>query len=492
MFDPSLREIVQAFQTGSREAFAKLVGRYQNLVTSVAFANTGDLQRSEDIAQQAFLVAWQKQHELSDPDQFGGWIRGIANNLARNDRRLKANLHRDSNLSISRQSEPAIDDTPERLSSQREQSEVLWATLDKIPLDYREPLILFYREDHSVAAVAEQMGLSEDAVKQRLKRGRAMVKREIETMVEQFLIETRPSEAFSASVMASLPAIGSTLGSVTAKAGAAIGTKAAAGKLTAGLSAGAIGGGLGVLGGLIGLLGGIGGAWWGTKQGMKHSTSEQERQLHKSMFAQSVWLSILFTVGILAAVFLLKGPLATIAMVVLQVVFISALGLIIFRFTQNQRALHQAFGKPEYMKLRLSHGLGKPVSTKAFTWNAILMTVGVWTWLIIMTIIFQSFVMMSISIVVMSLQLLWVSIEAPKRREVLEQIRFNASICLAIGIIQFAIVIGGYLLGARNFDKSYDGVPLWVGGWLVLAIGGGIAAALFARAYLLERQAERK
>ena len=39
------------------------------------------------------------------------------------------------------------------------------------------------------------LNLSEDAVKQRLSRGRQMMKREIEAMVEQTLFETRPQEA---------------------------------------------------------------------------------------------------------------------------------------------------------------------------------------------------------------------------------------------------------------------------------------------------------
>ena len=50
MGDSSLRDIVKAFQAGSCEAFAELVGRYQNLATSIAFANSGDLQRSEDLS----------------------------------------------------------------------------------------------------------------------------------------------------------------------------------------------------------------------------------------------------------------------------------------------------------------------------------------------------------------------------------------------------------------------------------------------------------
>ena len=58
MTEPSHQKLIQAFQAGNRDAFAVLFRRFQNLVTSVALANTGDIQRSEDIAQEAFLLAW--------------------------------------------------------------------------------------------------------------------------------------------------------------------------------------------------------------------------------------------------------------------------------------------------------------------------------------------------------------------------------------------------------------------------------------------------
>ena len=491
MIDQSLRDVVTDFQSGSREAFATLVQRYQNLVTSVAFANTGDLQRSEDIAQQAFLLAWQKQDELSDPDRFGGWIRGIANNLARNDRRLKSNVTRPSAGTLASQSEPFVAETPEQLSSRKEQSDLLWATLDKIPMEYREPLVLFYREEHSVAAVAEQMGLSQSAVKQRLKRGRAMVKREIENMVEQFLVETRPSAAFSASVMAAVPAAGSTMGATALKTGAALGAKTTAGKLTAGVSAGAIGGGLGLLGGMIGLFAGIGGAWFGTRQGMKHATSEQEVQLLRTTFVQSVALSICYTVGMLTAIFLLSGTNMTVAMVILQILFLGILGSIVFRFSQKQREFHEEFGKPECYRNAPGHAGGQPVSVAGLRANGAAMTLGAWMWLIILAAIFQSFIMLSVSIVVMSLQLVWIWVEASNYRNVAEQFRFNGKICLATGLSQFAVVMGGVLLGATNFDKSYQGVPIWTCGLFALLVSGFVAWTLFKRANIVDRKAQQ-
>ena len=144
---------------------AKLVERYQNLVTSIAFSRTGDLQRSEDIAQQAFLVAWQKRTDLRDPSRFGGWLRAITRNVTLNSNRKSKRLDR-SAKTLEELHEPQTLDMPADEMTTREQQELLWASLKNIPEDYREPLILFYRQDQSVQQVAEQLGLSVDAVKQ--------------------------------------------------------------------------------------------------------------------------------------------------------------------------------------------------------------------------------------------------------------------------------------------------------------------------------------
>ena len=73
-----------------------------------------------------------------------------------------------------------------------------------MPESYREPLILFYREDQSVAEVAGALKLSEDAVKQRLLRGREMLRKQTADLVESRLRRSRPGRTFTAGVMAGL------------------------------------------------------------------------------------------------------------------------------------------------------------------------------------------------------------------------------------------------------------------------------------------------
>ncbi len=88
-YDEIARWIDQS-RRGDRDAFARLVRQYQGMVSGVALSRTGDVHQSEDLAQETFLIAWQKLDELDDTQKFPGWICSIARNLARNAVRKKS------------------------------------------------------------------------------------------------------------------------------------------------------------------------------------------------------------------------------------------------------------------------------------------------------------------------------------------------------------------------------------------------------------------
>ena len=105
----------------------------------------------------------------------------------------------------------------------REEEAILWRALERIPDTYREPLILFYREEKSIERVAAELELSEDAVKQRLSRGRKLLHEEVVAFVEGTLSRTAPGQTFSNAVLAMLPAVSAaTVGAGVAGKGAAM------------------------------------------------------------------------------------------------------------------------------------------------------------------------------------------------------------------------------------------------------------------------------
>ena len=77
---------------GDREAYGRIVAGCQTTVTSIALAIVRDVHASEDIAQEAFLSAWQNLRKLNNPASFLPWLRQITRNLARD--HLRAQVRR--------------------------------------------------------------------------------------------------------------------------------------------------------------------------------------------------------------------------------------------------------------------------------------------------------------------------------------------------------------------------------------------------------------
>ncbi|NVK55519.1 MAG: sigma-70 family RNA polymerase sigma factor [Alteromonadaceae bacterium] len=210
---------------GDRDAFCVIVNRYQNLLCSIAYSSVGDFKYSEDIAQEAFVEAWRKLDTLSDPKKLKAWLCGIVRFKVSRYRRKTAKQSETESVELS-----DIDTTPitetvlddEAIATQ--QQTLLWKVLDQMEPTYREPLVLFYREEQSVQRVAEQLELSEDTVKQRLSRGRKMLKAAMSRFVEDALENSKPGVAFTTGVLAVIssiapPAKAAAWGAGAAKAG---------------------------------------------------------------------------------------------------------------------------------------------------------------------------------------------------------------------------------------------------------------------------------
>ncbi len=151
----------------------------------------------------------------------------------------------------------------------REEEAILWRALQRIPDTYREPLILFYREEKSIERVAAELELTEDAVRQRLSRGRKLLQEEVVAFVEGTLSRTAPDQRFSIAVLAMLPATSmATVGAGMAGKGAPM---AKSGSLAAWLAPWAP---------VVGILGGIVANWLS----IQAAPTARERRFQTSAF----------------------------------------------------------------------------------------------------------------------------------------------------------------------------------------------------------------
>ena len=220
-------ELVRESLSGDRDAFGEVVSRYQSLVCSLAYSATGSLSQSEDIAQDTFLTAWKQLSALREPEKLRPWLCGIARNLINNWLRKEGREPSHHAESLEDISEPrSLEPPPAEQAITDEEEAVLWRSLERIPVIYREPLILYYREHQSVETVAADLELTEDAVKQRLSRGRKLLQEQVLSFVEGALGKTTPGKAFTLHVVAALPLLAAaqsaTVGATAAKGGTAI------------------------------------------------------------------------------------------------------------------------------------------------------------------------------------------------------------------------------------------------------------------------------
>jgi DNA-directed RNA polymerase specialized sigma24 family protein len=63
-------ELLQASRSDNPKAFGILVDRYKSLVCAITYSATGNVERSEELAQEAFLRAWRGSGQLQDLDKF--------------------------------------------------------------------------------------------------------------------------------------------------------------------------------------------------------------------------------------------------------------------------------------------------------------------------------------------------------------------------------------------------------------------------------------
>lgn len=163
---------------GDQEAFAQLVQRYQRQVYNLAYRMLGNAQEAEDVAQEAFLRAYQALATFELGKKFSSWLLAIASNLCvdllRRRKFAWLSLQDVSYRTAASQEEPVSG------AIRREQADLVQRLLSGLPEKYRLVVVLRYWYDLSYEEIVEVTGLSLNTVKTRLHRARAMLARALE------------------------------------------------------------------------------------------------------------------------------------------------------------------------------------------------------------------------------------------------------------------------------------------------------------------------
>jgi len=281
-------QLVEQSLLGDTGAFGGIVERYQGLICGLAYSACGNAHLSEDFAQETFIVAWRQLRDLREADKLKAWLCGIARNV------INSHLRKQQRTPTAQAAElheslPALADSPSERAMSRQEEALVWRTLEALPENYREPLVLFYRQEESIATVAASLDLSEDVVKQRLSRGRAMLTEQVGRLVKDSLRRSGPGKAFSIAVVAALPML------ATSSCATTLGITAAKGAATAKAASWGV-----FLGAVLSPFLGIATTWFGYKVRIDSARSDVERRFVVKLYRLIVLMTLAGGAAVLA------------------------------------------------------------------------------------------------------------------------------------------------------------------------------------------------
>lgn len=152
------------------EAFAKLVQRHAAMVHAVCRRVLGNVADAEDATQAAFLILAQRAQSIRNKADIGGWLFGVARRVALQSLRQRQRREARERLIASH----SADNSPDLLAA-REAALLCDAELLKLPMRYRQALVLCCVEGLSKSMAARRLGWPEGTVASCVSRGKKLL-----------------------------------------------------------------------------------------------------------------------------------------------------------------------------------------------------------------------------------------------------------------------------------------------------------------------------
>jgi RNA polymerase sigma-70 factor (ECF subfamily) len=176
-------DVVRRIRAGETALFEVLVRRYNQRLFRVARAILKDEGEAEDVMQQAYVNAFTNLHRFEGRARFGTWLTKIAVYEALGRLRRRGRFEEVDAMSESHGKTMELltskDRSPEDEALRRELRMILESSFDALPEIYRCVFLLRDVEAVSTTEAAETLGITEDTVKTRLHRARALLRHEL-------------------------------------------------------------------------------------------------------------------------------------------------------------------------------------------------------------------------------------------------------------------------------------------------------------------------
>jgi RNA polymerase sigma factor (sigma-70 family) len=183
-------ELVALARSGSKEAFGRLVERYQPMAHHVALGMVANEDIARELAQEAVLQAYLSLDHLRDEAAFRSWLYGIVLNVCRSYIRDQKtiffsleSLAGGLQFSAIPFSGPVPD--PQETAEERELHRLVVDAVNALSPKNRTVVLMFYYDQLSLQEIAAILGVSVVAVKGRLHKARRQLGEQLSALYSE-------------------------------------------------------------------------------------------------------------------------------------------------------------------------------------------------------------------------------------------------------------------------------------------------------------------
>src|SRR5262245_6961188 len=168
--------IARGLQRRDPDLLDRLIEQYQYRLFRYLVYVTGDKARAEDFFQETWIRVLERGHQYDGKHKFEAWLFTIARNLVIDWQRQKKAISLDAMLDPQEEGK-AIElpdekaESPLHIYLEGESDQRVQSSLDRLPVHYREVLLLRFREEMQLDEIAKIQSTPISTVKSRLYRG---------------------------------------------------------------------------------------------------------------------------------------------------------------------------------------------------------------------------------------------------------------------------------------------------------------------------------
>jgi RNA polymerase sigma-70 factor (ECF subfamily) len=166
---PTDADLMARTRAGDRDAFALVVDRYKDRLVNYLTHLSGNRDRAEEFAQEAFVRLYEKSGQYDERGKLAPYLFRIATNLVRSD---DGRIRRWQTLFLAHPPVQSTQVSPHSVLALQEIEQKVAEALEAVPLAYRSALVLRDIEGWSYEEIAQALGCAEGTVKSRIGRGR--------------------------------------------------------------------------------------------------------------------------------------------------------------------------------------------------------------------------------------------------------------------------------------------------------------------------------